>query len=1370
MEAKSLRVIDFNYDYSLAAVTSNSFDISNPSVKYGKLTLNSVVTRGKAGLNLIPPISFQYDLTGSDQVSQTGVTLSPVNGTTPASFTTTNGNFNVGDLIMSTSLNTYCGVVTAKSGSGTYTYTLANSNYTGSTTTATVVTTKNPPYNKDAYDVWGMYKSDYSLTALTANANLGRMTTPVSSSATDAWSLRYINSQLGGQIKVGYGPDIFSTSVIPTAYPFMITSPTLDGANNKISFTVNTYGYPINSILQTGYSGKIVLQDFYSGPGDKGLGSYQSYISLGTTYTVNTIDPNGLVHATLTDQINPTAPLGSSGLTLPFINILAGNISSNLLQTYGGGIRVNSLTFTNSDNSQNITNYNYNISPLNAVSSGVTSYLPYGLDIYDKATIEAQVGGAASEPAYQRLLFGRMNSLYAIARELPPPGVMYQYVTVSNQIKNPDEISARTIEGSAMYEFEVFRSNMVGRIDIPGSSPYTTTPGRTSVLDSNPNNNTGAYLLTHNLAIIKFLSSIGNLRRVVKFDPLGNKISETVNHYLHDNIANLPVSQFMQQYKILLSQPEWNYQGYIQERYSEVKDIINQNQAPGFSIQATLSARETYPCINTGQTVINYINGTQTTTTNLGYDYYSGALTNSVETDAYGNNTLTESVPAYTLYPAMGPKIDGNSNANKNMLTQVAESRTWKVDVNTYGGNKLGLIAAAATTWSDLQNANDINGVGYIQNVVVLGQTPNTTGDVWRKQSSYKWMPVNVTTDGTTPTASFSDLVWANPSTSNSNWKNFSSVTLYDVFSKSLEESDLNGNYEAARMNYGDKKVVLTGGPARFYEIAYSGAEDAGISQTGTMFVKAADGTATTVASHTGSQSLLLGVSGKRGFLYSVPTNSLTAGRNYQASVWVKPVTGSTSTVQLQYDINGTVKSTSISSGTSTKTANGWYQINLVINGSDIVAGSNTLSIYCINNDAAVQAYIDDFRFQPSNATTTAYVYDSFSGELTYSLDNNNIYTNYVYDAMGRLVSINKEKLGTGIFKTHDYQYNYSTAKFASAAITNQGFYKNNCPPNNSGLNTGTGVQISVPGGQFTSFISQTDANNQATNYAQDYANTHGTCVCTPSFTFATGIPVTYNSLSLSGTTATFNFVFTYPSSGSPFTLGNITTSCCFPSATRTVPVIIGSNVYNTIFNSNGTVQIQLVSGVAPTGSIIGVHGIFDLLTTTYYSAAASGTYTRNNCTGGQVGSSVTYNVSQYTYNSTVSQAAADQLAQNDVTANGQNYANANGICTTPCTFTWGSNFTGFKSATLNSTATTVTFGLQFVYPTSGYTGGTLGTISSGCRPSGTRSMTVTDGANSSRTWYVTIYSTGSVTISLSSGPAPTNSYPPVVINGTFTK
>jgi len=66
---------------------------------------------------------------------------------------------------------------------------------------------------------------------------------------------------------------------------------------------------------------------------------------------------------------------------------------------------------------------------------------------------------------------------------------------------------------------------------------------------------------------------------------------------------------------------------------------------------------------------------------------------------------------------------------------------------------------------------------------------------------------------------------------------------------------------------------------------------------------------------------------------------------------------------------------------------------------------------------------------------------------------------------------------------------------------------------------------------------------------------------------------------------------------------------------------------------------------------------------TTYYSAAKSGNFTKNDCSTGNTGSVVAYSVPAGQYTSTTSQADADTKAQNDVNTKGQAYANANGTC-----------------------------------------------------------------------------------------------------------
>lgn len=330
-------------------------------------------------------------------------------------------------------------------------------------------------------------------------------------------------------------------------------------------------------------------------------------------------------------------------------------------------------------------------------------------------------------------------------------------------------------------------------------------------------------------------------------------------------------------------------------------------------------------------------------------------------------------------------------------------------------------------------------------------------------------------------------------------------------------------------------------------------------------------------------------------------------------------------------------------------------------------------------------------------------------------------------------------------------------------AERSQVFYRNDC-------GGGSAVTYTVPTGRYSSATSQAAADQLAQNdinaNGQAYANTNGTC-CQAALVLSSGISSVVNYTTLTGSTVNFTWVFTWPAGSSSFILGNINNSCAWPTSTRTVPIVSGGSVFNVTIYTNGSVYVQLVSGPIPS-SVMGLVRSYDRFTNAFYSAPASGYFTRNDCPPGQVGSSVQYSIPQYQYSSLISQADADQQAQTALQSGGQNYANSNGTCNITCTFSWASGISGY-TGNLSNSGTTVQFQIVFPAPSSGYYGGNVGTISTGCRPSGTRYVTLTDGANSSRQWYVTIQPNGNVSVSLYSGPAPTGGTPPIVLNGSFT-
>jgi hypothetical protein len=112
-----------------------------------------------------------------------------------------------------------------------------------------------------------------------------------------------------------------------------------------------------------------------------------------------------------------------------------------------------------------------------------------------------------------------------------------------------------------------------------------------------------------------------------------------------------------------------------------------------------------------------------------------------------------------------------------------------------------------------------------------------------------------------------------------------------------------------------------------------------------------------------------------------------------------------------------------------------------------------------------------------------------------------------------------------------------------------------------------------------------------------------------------------------------------------------------------------------------------------------------------FYNVAKSGTFTRNNCGANYTGATVTYNVPAGKYASLISQGNADTLALNDVSANGQNYANANGTCN-PIMITINSiNYVGITGFTATFVNTSTNQQTVFNIPAAG---GVLGSVIQG--------------------------------------------------------
>ncbi|WP_264524256.1 DUF5977 domain-containing protein [Flavobacterium sp. N502536] len=193
---------------------------------------------------------------------------------------------------------------------------------------------------------------------------------------------------------------------------------------------------------------------------------------------------------------------------------------------------------------------------------------------------------------------------------------------------------------------------------------------------------------------------------------------------------------------------------------------------------------------------------------------------------------------------------------------------------------------------------------------------------------------------------------------------------------------------------------------------------------------------------------------------------------------------------------------------------------------------------------------------------------------------------------------------------------------FKSIAL-NGSFTKNNCPAGG----VGSSVPFSQVAGAKTSIISQADADSEGLRLfntrGEVYANTNGSC--------------TFNSVALSGW-------FTRNNCASGGVGSIVFFSQVAGAKTSTDSQADADSKGLALFNSNG----QAYANDNNNAKCI------------FANTAKSAVFTRNNCAAGGTPESVTYSVPAGRYSSDVSQEAADIKAQNDITANGQAYANDN--------------------------------------------------------------------------------------------------------------
>ena len=205
-------------------------------------------------------------------------------------------------------------------------------------------------------------------------------------------------------------------------------------------------------------------------------------------------------------------------------------------------------------------------------------------------------------------------------------------------------------------------------------------------------------------------------------------------------------------------------------------------------------------------------------------------------------------------------------------------------------------------------------------------------------------------------------------------------------------------------------------------------------------------------------------------------------------------------------------------------------------------------------------------------------------------------------------------------------------------------FRKNDCDPDTE---EGSLVTMTIEAGQFSSSISQEDANRKAeaelNAKGQDYANSHGTC----------------------------NTIKWYNDRKSKMFQK---TDCEVTEVGSMVEYVVEAGRFSSSVSKEDANQKALEALEAEGPGYANEHGTCE--TNLWYNVEKSKVFYKNDCEDGFIGAPYTYTVEAGKYTSDVSQEDADQKALDDIEKNGQDQANLNGEC-----FTDPNYFVGKASA-----------------------------------------------------------------------------------------
>ncbi|MCR5886653.1 hypothetical protein LRS06_02455 [Hymenobacter sp. J193] len=809
----------------------------------------------------------------------------------------------------------------------------------------------NPAYSPEKYDYFGMYASGGMATATTNNHQVAVNGTQAAADGA-AWSMTEVINPLGGSTKFQYERDQYSQIS--------------EFGTRAISFSNNDCG-TLLTVRTAAPNG------FTSGNGF--TGDLRDYFKVNQPIAINgvaTFQPNCYLDGFMTKQPICKDHYSNRATTITAVTATTITIADppdNTLCSESDGFDYCELTPLGMSASVEVAANRYGgdirIAAITTTDENATAYQVRYRYTRDDLPGKTATGVLAKEPQF---VAGYIPRAFENQYDYPNTPVLYSKVTVlRGPFKNNSDSDYNQREE---YSFHTPQSTMLSQ------SPAFNSSQSTQIL------NNGLKVESQYNKVVVDMGKIGQPISVKKSNKRGEVELATTFSYSSavpnaDGIGN-------------------------QGTFTEGTMTTEMLERTNYRINRT--TKHYLPTIMASS--VSIANGIRSENTNAQYDFLSGQVLETVSKDALGTTFRTKTVPAYLITPFQTMGLKALDPTNKNMLAQAGAEYVYK----EVAGRQT-LVAAQVTTWKNdwaTYREYDAATDGYTDKA-------DAANPIWRQHENYLWQGKLLNADGTY--AAFQDFNWNQllPAGQAAGWLRTSQTVRYDHYSHALEQLDLNGFYSSTKNERQHTQPLASVSNAKYGEFAFSSAETteplpsnsihfSGEVRDGHTRYRGLTATGAYLA-HTGEYSIKLDPSNRTGFTYRAKVgdaNDIRANRKYKVSVWLNSQNASDG--RLYATLNGvavTEGEAAIGSATTRK-AGDWYLLTLIFS-LPTSANSQTLQVGCKNVGAST-IYFDDFRLQPAQSAMSASVYDEHTRQLTYQLDNNNLFTHYKYDAAGKVV------------------------------------------------------------------------------------------------------------------------------------------------------------------------------------------------------------------------------------------------------------------------------------------------------------------------------------------------------------------------------